>query len=155
MKLTELFRKMAGRSEQKLDNLVDQQTRNLNKRRALDRVEERFQEMAADGQLDADEMDELVAMMKENGLDADGVQQVFESLAGEDSVVDLEDADKLKFMIETRIDNAQDAATTQHADLNFEVQMALGSYTHGIESASAIQKQGHDADMAVIRNMIA
>lgn len=154
MKLTELFREMAGRGESRLNDLVDQQTSNLDRQRALDRVEERFDAMASDGIIDESEMDELLQMMRSNGLDADDVEKIFDDLRGQDSSVRMEDADKLKFLIDTRIDNAQDNATTQHSDLNFEVQMALADYTHGIESASAIQKQGHDADMAVIRNMV-
>ncbi len=154
MKITELFRQMAGRGEAKLNDLVDQQTSNLDRQRALDRVEERFGAMASDGIIDESEMDELLQMMRNNGLNADDIEKVFEDLKGEDSSVRMDDADKLKFLIDTRIDNAQDNATTQHADLNFEVQIALADYTHGIESASAIQKQGHDADMAVIRNMV-
>lgn len=154
MKLTELFRQMAGHAEGKLNDLVDDQTQNLDRQRALNRVEERFDAMAADGIIDESEMDELVQMMKDNGLDTDDIQKVFEDLKGQDSAVRLDEADKLKFLIDTRIDNAQDEATTQHADLNFAVQIALADYTHGIESAAAIQKQGHDADMAVIRNMV-
>ena len=155
MKLTELFRQMAGHAEGKLNDLVDGQTQNLDRQRALNRVEERFEAMAADGIIDGDEMDELLAMMKKNGLDTDDIQKVFEDLAGEDNAVRLDESDKLEFLINTRLDNAQDEATTQHADVNFAIQMALADYTHGIESASAVQKQGDDADMAVIRNMVA
>lgn len=155
MKITELFRNMAGRAEGKLNSLVDEQATNLDRRRALDKVEERFDAMASDGIIDESEMDELLNMMRSNGLDADDIEKIFEDLKGEDSSVRLDDTDKLKFLIDTRIDNAQDMSTTQHADLNFEVQMALGEYTHGIESAASIQKSGHDADMAVIRNMVA
>jgi len=154
MKLTELFRQMAGHAEKKLDGLLDDQTKNLDRQRAINRVEERFEAMAADGIIDESEMDELLAMMKNNGLETDDIQKVFEDLKGTDSAVRLDDADKLEYLITTRLDNAEDEATTQHADLNFAVQLALADYTHGIESASAIQKQGHDADMAVIRNMV-
>ncbi len=155
MKLTELFRDMAARAEQKLNTLVDKQASNLDHRRALDKVEERFDAMAADGIIDESEMDELLDMMRSNGLDADDIEKIFEDLKGEDSTVRLDDADKLKFLIDTRIDNAQDIFTTQHADVNFEIQMGIGEYTNGIESAASIQKSGHDADMAVIRNMVA
>ena len=154
MKLTELFRQMAGHAETKLDGLLDEQTQNLDRQRAIHRVEEQFQSMAADGIIDESEMDELLAMMKSNGLETDDIQNLFEQMKGQDSSVRLDDADKLEYLITTRLDNAEDAATTQHADLNFAVQLALADYTHGIESASAIQKQGHDADMAVIRNMV-
>jgi hypothetical protein len=153
MNITDLFKSMASNAEKKLDKLLDRQTSNLDKQRELDRLEERFQEMASDGLLDEDEMDELIAMMKQNGLDADGIQQVFESLKGDDSSVRVEDADKLKFMIETRIDNAQDQHSASEADLNFQVQIALSDYTHGNESAASIMKIQHDAYMAVIRNI--
>ena len=115
---------------------------------------ERFQEMASDGLLDEEEMDELLAMMRQNGLDADGIQQIFESLKGEDSSVRLDDADKLKFMIETRIDNAQDLFSDSQSDLNFQIQMAVSDYTHGNEAASTLSKREHDTYMAVIRNMV-
>lgn len=154
MNVTELFKAMAGNAEQKLDKLLDRQTGNLDKQRELSRLEERFQEMASDGLLDEEEMDELLAMMRQNGLDADGIQQVFESLKGEDSSVRLDDADKLKFMIETRIDNAQDLFSDSQSDLNFQIQMAVSDYTHGNEAASTLSKREHDTYMAVIRNMV-
>ncbi|MCA9552654.1 MAG: hypothetical protein KC933_21655 [Myxococcales bacterium] len=154
MNVTELFKAMAGNAEQKLDKLLDRQTGNLDKQRELSRLEERFQEMASDGLLDEEEMDELLAMMRQNGLDADGIQQIFESLKGEDSSVRLDDADKLKFMIETRIDNAQDLFSDSQSDLNFQIQMAVSDYTHGNEAASTLSKREHDTYMAVIRNMV-
>ena len=64
MNITDLFKSMAGHAEEKLGKLLDRQTGNLDKQRSLDQMEERFQEMASDGLLDEEEMDELLAMMK-------------------------------------------------------------------------------------------
>ena len=148
MKLSDLFRNTAQQAGGRLASLADRQEGLLAQRKKLRNVRERFERMTKDGDVSDRELDELMALLRDSGVDASRLLQWLDESEG------APDSAALADIVGDMLSDADDDASDSEANVNFQIQLELSEYGHAIEAASTIDKSGHDADMAVIRNML-
>lgn len=155
IEVTDYFLEMAATGEQALDALANRQISNHDRKKTLDQLEERFAQMAADGYIDQKEVDELMARMRQSGLDPAGLQQIFDQMRGTDSSARVDGHSKFEDLLHSTVDHARNETRDSEADTMFQIQMAMSDYTHATEAYSTIRKIQHEAYMTCIKNMVA
>jgi hypothetical protein len=155
MDIINFFKESATQADTQLRGLAVAQLDNLERRRLIGQIQDRFEQMAADGVLDQGEMQELSARFKAAGLDDSQLMLLYEQLKGADSSVRGDDASKLKDLIGGQLSDASTAASDDQAMLNFKVQLATDEFTNGVDAASRLSKLEHDTYMNVIRHLVA
>jgi hypothetical protein len=107
---------------------------------ALDAIAARFEEMNADGAIDPQELDELIAKFEAQGLDTSRLRET--------------EGAELSQLIKDRLDLAKSAAGATTMD-RFRLQLALQDLGDNVRAASEVSATEHRTYMNVIRNLIA
>lgn len=154
MRIVDWFAAQAARAEQDLNSLADEQEASLAMQRALAHVERRFERMAADGVIDPAEMAELRRLLERNGVDPKELDSLFLRKSKEGGV-ELASEPGFGDLVRSVLRDAKADLSDSAANLSYRIQLASGDYTHHNEAASRLLKNTHDAEMSVIRNIVA
>ena len=149
MNVIDFFMNMARSAEQKVGGLAQAQAANLERRKALDDLDARIGQLVADGRIDPAEAEEIRSQLRRAGADTATIEALFREL---DSV----DGDKgdLESKLEQAVRRQRGVAEDDQVDSALALNFAIDDYRNGIETASSLLKNKHDAEMAVIRNLI-
>jgi len=153
MSVIDFFKNMASQAGQKLGGIAGRQQSTLDKQRSLDEVEAYFEQMAADGVIDPEEVDRLKNMLRAQGLDSTKIDALYAELQDGDGIVTAEEASGLGTELRGMLMGARADVSEDQALLQLELQQASNDYTLAINAASTLSKKEHDAYMAVIRNI--
>ena len=153
MKLVEIFKELAGNAENNLANLAYAQEAQLQRREALQQIEERFRQMEADGYIDPNEMAELMQRLASTGLDPAALQALYQELKGADSSVRGENKEKFAEALGDLLEGEIDKTRDNQSDLQFQIQLETADATNYGFAASQLSKQEHQVYMHIIGNM--
>ena len=153
MKLVEIFTELAGEAEENLGNLANRQEANLQRREALQQIEARFHQMAADGYIDEKEMGELMRSLSAQGLDSSSLRALFQELKGADSSVRGDNEKKFADALESLIGGEIDKTRDSNSDIQFQIQLETADATNYGFAASQLSKQEHQVYMHIIGNL--
>lgn len=153
MKIADWFKQEATEAAGELDQLAAESMENLERRKALAAIEDAFESMSADGEIDPKELAQLRAMMKEQKLDSSELSALYQELASTDGAVHLDQTKQLSDLFRSTMSDAKKNANEDEAFLNFRVQTASDNYTSNYEAASAAENAEHKALMNIIANM--
>lgn len=153
MSIVDFFKRSAASAGQTLSDLANQKRATGDKQRALDNIEAYFDQMAADGVLDPEEMARLRGLLGAEGMDATSLDALYAALQDEHGTVTTKEAGSLTDEMRHMLSGARVDATDDEALMTFQIQEAANEYTLALNAASTLSKKEHDAYMAVIRNM--
>jgi len=148
MSIIDFFKGMAASAEKKVGELALEQAANLERRKALDALDARIDQLVADGKIDPAEREEIRSRMAAAGADPKEIASMLRDL---DSV---SGSDALASKLGSAIRHQRGIAEDDQAEKGLELQFAVEDYRNGIESASALLKNEHDAYMNVIKNIL-
>jgi hypothetical protein len=152
MELVEIFKQLTVESEKNLTDTTLRQEGNLQRREALRQIQDRFEQMSADGYIDPKEMQELMSMLASQGLDASSLAKLYADLKGTDSSVSAKDGSDFEEAFEDLISDAKHDIADNESDTQFEIQMHLSDATHYVRAASQLLTAEHKVYMHIIGN---
>ena len=138
-------------AEKTLGQLAGQEMQVLEQQQALRHIEERFEQMVADGHLSPEEMDELRRLFTERDIPLSEVEALYQEIRDRDG--DIDPGNQLSGQVkdilqQRRLDLGSDDATRV-----LLAQNALQEHQLSIEAASNISEALHNAYMASISNL--
>lgn len=148
MSVIDFFKGMAADAEQRVGQLAARGEANLGRRRALDALDGRLDQLVADGKLDPAERSEIRARLAEAGADPAQVESLFREL---DTMAG--DGDGLRSRLGQAIRTQRAVAEDDQAEQSLALQFAMQDYDNGLTAASSLLKNEHDTYLAVIRNI--
>lgn len=153
MELVEVFKQLAVEAEGRMHSLADRRLTNAQRREALNQIKARFEEMAEDGYIDPQEMEELLRSLSAEGLDAQSMAALYDQLKGSDSTVRADQGSKFDEAFDDMMDEALRQAQENEADNAFEVQVAVSDAMHYADAAGKLLTAEHKVYMNLIANM--
>ncbi len=149
MKLIEDLIGRAKAADDRAGQLAQREGQRLERQKAYNQLEELFNDMAADGYLDKDELKTLMKKFREAGLSTDALDKLYQQLKNTDRVA------AGASIREAVGDELQNARTKDRADVSFqfEVQNLMTDYHQSFDLAARVQKAEHDMYMAAIQNL--
>ena len=149
MALVEELKQVAAQADQKAGQLAQDEASRLARRAAYEKLGRLFDEMAADGVLDANELDALHRHFRDAGLDTATLERLVEEMAGGDRV---EVTSSLRNEVADTLREAK-RDTDSGPSFQFEVQRLMNQHHEAINLAATVQKKEHDKYMTAINNM--
>jgi hypothetical protein len=119
----------------------------------LQQIEERFRQMEADGYIDANEMKELMARLRSQGLDGAALMKLYDELKGADSSVRGTNKDKFADAFGELLEGEIEKTRDNQSELQLEIQLQTADMTNYGYAASQLSKQEHSVYMHIIGNM--
>jgi D-alanyl-D-alanine carboxypeptidase len=151
MKLVEQLIGVAADADQKMGKLADKEEKALARRQAYGRLESLFDQMAGDGQLSRQELDQLMKEFRAQGLDTATLDEVYKQLKSADGVVKVDP--QLRNKIGEQLQEAK--FSTRDPSLFFQAQDLMSTYHQSFDLASRVSKAEHEAYMTAIKHLVA
>ncbi len=149
MALVEELKQVAAGADRKAGQLAQDEAQRLARREAYNKLGQIFDEMAADGVLDASEIEALHRHFRDAGLDTETLEQLVQDMAGGDRV---QVTTQLRNEISDTLREAK-RDTDSGPAFQLEVQRLMGDHNEAINLAATVQKKEHDMYMTAINNM--
>jgi hypothetical protein len=126
----------------------------LKKREEYNKLETLLNQYGADGMLDKNELESLMAEFKRQGLDTKTLHKLLDKLKNGETAVRLDDNNShLLLGLQLEIQNGK-ASTDASPMENFKIQMILASYKNKMDGASNVSKADHNIGMTIIKTMV-
>jgi len=138
-------------ANQRAGQIADQQEAALNRRKAYNGLEKEFEQMAADGYLDKDEVGRLMAEFRELGLDTSTLAALAKDLNGRDSAGRVGVTAELRDLIGEQLSEARSGARDD--GFMFEAQRAINENHLAYDTASRVSKAENEIYMVAIRHL--
>jgi hypothetical protein len=132
MKLVEQLIGVAADADQKMGQLADKEEKSLARRKAYGRLEGLFDQMAGDGQLSRQELDQLMKEFRAQGLDTATLDEVYKQLKSADGVVKVDP--QLRNKIGEQLQEAK--FSTRDPNSMFQAQDLMSTYHQSFDLAS-------------------
>jgi hypothetical protein len=150
MKLIDQLVGWAGQDDQMMGKLAADESAREQKQQAYGRLGDLFDQMASDGYLSKDEIQQLMAAFKAQGLDTSQLDALYHELKNQDRVAVTGD---VRTGIEDELSDAKQKCTDP--DFNFKAQWLVNDYNQNFDTATSVQKDENDMYMTAIRNLVA
>lgn len=150
MKLIDQLVSRAAGDDRAMGALADQEEARLRREQAYTNLGRQFDQMAADGYIDKDELKSLMAQFRALGLDTKDLEKLADSLKNQDRVAVTSE-------LRNSVDDELRSAKTSGRDPNFQfkVQALMADYNQCFEVASRVSKAEDDMYKVAIKNMVA
>lgn len=153
MKLIEDLVARAAAADQAMGNMATQEEAAEARRQAYQNLERMFEQMAADGYLDENELGDLMAAFRAQGLDTKTLEELVQQLKDGDGTAGVDVTAGLRGSISDQLRDA--SMRTRDPSFMFQVQMLTQEYHQSFDLASRAQKAEHDIYMTAIRHLVA
>ncbi|MCK6547199.1 hypothetical protein L6R52_15215 [Myxococcota bacterium] len=153
MKLIEQLVARAAAADAEMGQLADQVEAQEARRKAYDKVEQMFDQMAADGYLSKDELEALKKEFRAQGLDTAALDQLARELANTDGSTRVGVTTDLRSRIYEQLQDAEYA--TRDPALIFKTQELVTTYNQSFDLAGRVLKSEHEMYMTAIKHLVA
>ena len=153
MKLIEELVARAEAADKAMGELATNQEAALARKKAYQKIEQLFEQAAGDGQLDENELEELMARFRAAGLDTQTLENVYDEIKNTDATAGVDVTAELREKIAEQLFDAR----LDEGDplFEFKAQQAMATYQQSFDLASRVSKAEHDIYMVAIRNLVA
>lgn len=151
MKLIDQLLGRAAAADEQMGRLAAQGNRSEARKKATKDLEHKLQGMTQDGVLDQEEMRELLAAYRAEGLDTSTLEELARQMGALDGVVGV----KVDGDVRARLSDELREAGHQFEDpfFNFQAQQLVTEYNQSFDLASRVLKAEHEMYMAAVRNL--
>lgn len=151
MKLIDELIGRAVAAENAAGELAQNELAAMGRDQAYKQLQNAFDRAIADGYLDENEVEELMAGFRAAGLDTSTLATIAKQLQESDGVVRA-DAE-IRTKIGDQLREARMSVREEDVFFNMKVQMLMQEHDQSIQLVANIQKSEHDKYMTAIRNM--
>lgn len=149
----DFFVEMGRSAEDRAGRLANEGAALNARERAYDGIRSQLEAAAADGRLDPQEIDALMAAIAGQGLDIKALETLGLELRGGDRAIQGDGVGKWSQAAQQILNRAEDRGAARKTMLLLEVKDAQADMEIGYGTAASTNKQEHDTAMQIIRNM--